>query len=379
MKHAVLFGSALPPDLVAAHRMASAAAARWQIEFASAVASQLNVTVDCISFLPLAIGEQPYRATKEIQLEGVRVTPVVWHRRVGGTLAYCLKMLGQVAGRRKTDLVFCYNPGFWTAPWAILLTLFSGAPLIIIVADVASAAGGAVSRIVGRLERALLRGGSRFLLLSPATKELLRGSVRVEVFPGLADATASALPLPRYSERVRFVFAGALNEYAGIETFLDASAEIAAEYPSAEFHVFGRGTLSHAVPEAVSERIVFHGFVSQEELDAFLGDSCVGVNPRPAAPALSRYNAPFKLIHYVSRGLATITTITPGVTTEIAEACIVASDGSSGLAVAMRKVMCMSPTEREKLGRNARAAANLHLSAETLAIRIRRLLSAPAT
>lgn len=380
MKRAVLVGSALPSDLVAAHKMSSSAAARWQTEFAGAVASQLNVTVDCLSFLPVAIGEPPFRASKPIELsESIRVIPVVWNRRVGGTQAYCLKMIGHIAARRKTDLIFCYNPTFWTAPWAILLALFSSAPLIMIVADLAPTEGGPVARLVGRLERALLKGGSRFLLLSPATAELLPRIARAEVFPGLVDSTASAFALPTYSDKVRFVFAGALNDFGGVRTFLEAAAEIGKEFPSAEFHIFGRGNISIEIPESIEPRTVLHGFVPEHELNAFLGQDCVGVNPRPDAEGRSRYNAPYKLIHYVSRGVATITTITPGVTADIASACIVASDGVAGLVAGMRRALQLTPSERSGLGEQARNAATRNLSRAALAMHIEKLLEDSAS
>lgn len=370
-RRVVLVGSALPSGVVEAHTQASAAAAQWQMSFANALVSQMQSDVVCLSFLPVVPGET--EPDKEMQESaGVTIVPIAWKRRPGGAVMYAWKMLRAIMRfRRQVDLVVAYNPGFWTAPWARLLSMLSRTPLLMIIADVASpGSGGARARILAVIERRMIGLSHRFLVLAPSVRELLPQNAKVTDFPGLPDQKILALLLPHYRSTRRFVFSGSLGDYGGINEFLAAAEQVAGRGVDCEFHVFGRGAIDKALSPALTTKLTIHGFVSGDELNAFLGEDCICVNPRPHGESINRYNAPYKLLYYCARGVATITTITPGVPADIASACIVASDGVESLARAMDHVLQISPAELQSLGAKARAIVRENYSERALADRL---------
>jgi glycosyltransferase involved in cell wall biosynthesis len=366
----VLVGSALPADEAAAHRDVSAAAARWQMDFASALREDFGARVRCLSFLPLASGEKA--PVRDFSRDDFQVIPVIWRRGVFGIGAYMAAMVGQILSTRSDcALVFCYNPSPWTAPWAMLLSILSRAPMIMIVADIAPSTGSPRQQLLARVERILLDSASRFLVLSDATRALLPKRTLSEVFAGVGDEKAVAAPLPTQSDRVKFVYTGSLAEYGGVQVFLSAAERIPVSR-GCEFHIFGKGTVT--IPPALKDRVQMHGFVSDSELNDFMGSDCVGINPRIDATRINRYNAPYKLLYYLSRGVPTITTLTPGVGNELSAACIVTEDTPESLAAAMNAVLRMTPDERVELGAKGRAAILLNHNREALKQKLEALI-----
>lgn len=351
----VLIGSALPPGIAAHHREVSAAAAKWQMDFATAIAEDFGARVRCVSFLPVVSGENS--STGRLDQDALQIVPVIWRRGIFGIAAYVSSMCRQVfATRSDCSLVFCYNPSPWTAPWAMLLAILSRAPMVMIVADIAPS-GSARQNALAQIERVLLNSASRFLVLSEATLELLPARTLAEVFAGIADSNALRAPLPTQTGSPKFVYTGSLAEYGGVQVFLAAAERIP---EGCEFHLFGRGNLSAPIPRSLEDRVHLHGFVSDAELNDFMGTDCIGVNPRINGNGINRYNAPYKLLYYLSRGVPTITTLTPGVSNELSAACVVTEDNADSLAAAMHAVLRMTPAERSALGQKGRDTVQMY-------------------
>jgi glycosyltransferase involved in cell wall biosynthesis len=370
----VLVGGALPNDVVEANPLVSAAAAKWQMAFAEALSSEWGRTAICLSYLPVARGE-PQMAVTTVA-KGITIIPVVRVRALFGDLRYFARMVANVwALRKQANVVFSYNALIWTAPWAWLLSRLSGAPMIMIVADFEPLGnGGSQKRLRYSMDRWLLRLAKRFVLLSPNTLKLMRAGDRSEVFNGLADENALACDTPVYGGTVRFVYAGSLVEGAGVRDFIGAAERVSSTHGDCEFHVFGRGPVSLSPSEHLAGRLFIHGFVPETDLYDFLGRDCVGVNPRATAGMVNEFNTPFKVLLYLSRGIATMTTETEGLPKDLAALCLVATAGPIGLSVAMERVLEMSPGELARRASAGREAVRRSRSAPVLASAVQRLL-----
>lgn len=370
----VLVGGALPPDIVAEYSIVSAAAARQQMGFAAALAAEFETRAVCLSYLPVGDNESLRPWTIETA-DGIEIRVMPRSRSAAGTLRYFVCMMREARRLRGvSSTVFCYNALVWTTPWAYLLSRLSNAPLILMVADLdPDGEKGFWRRAESYLENFFLRSTKKFMIFSAETRALLPRKAASEVFSGIADELALAEPDPTYGERVRFTFAGSLNPHAGVTTYVEAAAIVAERDPRCEFHIFGRGTLKVAIPITLGGRLVVHGFVSDEELDRFFQSDSVGVNPRPAG-GLSLHNAPYKLIYYLSRGIITITTDTPGVQSDLLELCVVAGDSPESLADAMQSVIAMTPAERSGRALKGRRAIAERRSRAAFGAAMRRLL-----
>ncbi len=368
----VLVGGAFPADVAERYPIVSAAAARWQYSFVEAIAKEFECSVLCLGFLPTGTeSEAPW----ETKSGNITVRAIPRDDSFSGTVGYFLNALASVIrARQVTSCVFCYNALIWTAPFAYLLGWLANAPVILLVADLDPI--GKMSRrgVKGVVERMLLRIGRRFIVFSPGALNTLPPSVRKAVFSGIADERALSLPPVDYDQTPRFAYAGRVSAEGGADVFLKAAMQIAGERHDVKFDLFGRGSLDIPLPADLGEQIAFHGFVSEQALDEFLGRGCIGVNPRPHMGGLNQHNAPYKLLYYLSRGMATITTVTEGVPDELAELCVIAEDSVGGLADAMRKVLGMSPGERSLMGEQARDALRKTRSPRVLAGIIRSLM-----
>src|SRR5215472_7458960 len=132
--NAVLVGGALPSNIVALHAVVSAAASRWQLQFAQALAREWAGSFTCISYVPLLGSEQT--SLEESSHNAVRIVPVARRLVRGGLVGYAWRVVHTWrAVPEKVDCVFCYNPLAVTAPWALLLAIRFRAPLIMILAD----------------------------------------------------------------------------------------------------------------------------------------------------------------------------------------------------------------------------------------------------
>ena len=373
-KSLVLIGGALPPQMVARHSRVSAAAAKWQTTFAEAIASGFDCSVVCLSYLPLdvsGIHEPPLRGGN-----GVETIPIPRTRGTKGTVSYAWTMLREIVRlRHRTDVIACYNPLIWTMPWAYLLKMLTGAPIFLIVADVDCGGVGPRARVRLSIQRLLLGVTRQYLVLSPRTAELLPLGAAVQVFGGLADPVALSGRPVDYSARLRFVYAGALTEANGFGDFVTAARLLVAEGRSCEFHVFGRGTPQAPYSDLPPDRFCHHGFVSDDELDSFLAEGCIGVNPRRPLHPENLYNAPFKLLFFLSRGMLTITTKSDGVPDDLAHFCVVCDSGSEGIAAACRSVLEMESGELTRLALAGREGVQVLRSVDELCRRVGSLLS----
>ena len=341
-------GGALPDTIVQKHYVCSAAAAQWQLNFAKALALEKRANVICLSYVPVARDER-CQDTYLVEENGVIIRSISRKLTFIGSLTYVWNILRHIVSiDGRPVCVFCYNPLLWTATFAYFAGMWWRSPVITIVAELEDNNKNEISCTLRRLlENMLSYIGNSFIALSPGIASRLPANSAIRIFCGLADQKALRAPQTKYLGRIRFVYAGALKEEVGARDFLEAAKILLGKGADCEFHLFGRGPLLSLAYACASERFTVHGFVSEAELYNFLGQDAVGVNPRPSRFRLNRYNVPYKVITYLSRGVVTITTVTAGLPSELSEVCIPASEGADGLVHAMQQVLNMSKNELE--------------------------------
>lgn len=371
----VVVGTAHAPETAERHGSVSAAAAAWQLGFARAIAVEWGMPVTCLSYLLVDEGAERPLPVRDVN---VSIVPVCRGRGALGNVRFAFSMAREVwRYRSRAAAVFCYNPLVWTAPWAWFVSKWSGVDLVMIVAELQPARGSGSfrRRVLYRLERVLLRLSRRYIALFPASASVFPKAKALAVLNGTADENALKFAAPTYDGICRFVYAGSLTADCGVTDFLAAAGIMSGESRACEFHVFGRGGLPEGSAAAVCPAVVVHGFVAEAELNRFLGEGGVGVNPRRVSGAVNEFNTPYKLLYYLSRGVVTLSTVTEGVPEDLKEVCLRIEEGPGGIAAGMREVLKMSPGERDAIAARGRECVRRTRTAKAMADAARTVLA----
>ena len=146
------------------------------------------------------------------------------------------------------------------------------------------------------------------------TRKLLGKKTITKVVAGSGvDLEEFAWREPRKEDNLRFCFVGRLLVENGIRQFIDVARSLKRKWPKSEFHVFGdiqpgsSNSLSKIeLEEAIdSGSVVFHGRV--DDIGSELAKMDVIV-----FPSWYREGVPRSLLEALSKGLAVVTTDTPG-------------------------------------------------------------------
>jgi glycosyltransferase involved in cell wall biosynthesis len=156
------------------------------------------------------------------------------------------------------------------------------------------------------------------------------------------------------SEQICF-FSGTLSAINGIQLLLEAFCLI--PEPDYRLWISGRGPLEYLVREAAErdKRIIFFGFISNDEVLRRQRNATVLVNLRMSDHLINRYTFPSKMHAYMFSGRPVITTASPGIPDEYHEFVYLLRDETpEGLAHLIREVCSKPSTEIDEFGRRAR-------------------------
>ena len=164
------------------------------------------------------------------------------------------------------------------------------------------------------------------------------------------ESGADAVPI---HDRICF-YSGSLNELNGIGLLLEAFIRI--KDPDYRLWIFGDGPLRPLVEKAAAgdPRIVYWGFVPNDEVVRRQRRATVLINARPSNQRIARYTFPSKLLEYMVSGRPVITTDLPGIPKEYHKFVYVLRDESpGGLAKLICEIGSKPPSELDELGRRA--------------------------
>jgi glycosyltransferase involved in cell wall biosynthesis len=156
------------------------------------------------------------------------------------------------------------------------------------------------------------------------------------------------------SERICF-FSGTLLEINGIDLLLKSFRLI--QDPNFRLWIFGRGPLESEVRAASSQdnRIVYGGFLPNEEVMRYQRQATVLLNARPTNQLITRYTFPSKLREYMLSGRPVITTELTGIPKEYFDFVYVLTDETPEGFARLLTNICEKPAfELDEFGSRAR-------------------------
>jgi glycosyltransferase involved in cell wall biosynthesis len=162
--------------------------------------------------------------------------------------------------------------------------------------------------------------------------------------------------LPEIGKRKKTImYAGLLEEAYGVKLLLNSFSLI--EDKSYRLWIFGRGYMEKELKEAAKsdERIVYCGFVPNEEIMLKESQATVLVNPRPSHKRFTSYSFPSKLLEYMSIGRPVVSTKLPGIPKEYHDYIYLLEDETpEGLARLLQDVCSKEPKELNDFGQRAK-------------------------
>lgn len=170
-----------------------------------------------------------------------------------------------------------------------------------------------------------------------------------------APAPASSASYERDEGKKVLMYAGGLKTMYGIGML--AKGFIKADIPDAELRIYGRGEFEEELAGLCEAHpgIRYMGLVPNSEIVAEEGRVSLLVNPRPTAPAYTKYSFPSKNMEYMVSGTPTLTTKLPGMPAAyIPYIYLIDDESEEGVAQALQSILSLSFEERSKKGRSAR-------------------------
>lgn len=368
-----LLAPVLPEDMCNRTTDCNASGNKFQIQFLDALREASGVSPAIFSVLP--VGAFPKSRTLF-----VRSGPITFNNGLQGWLIpfvnvlilkqltmglailfYLLKWLWQHRHMRRFVLVCNLYPPM-SLP-VILATRLLGGRAVAVVSDFPHNLSFNFQGWKGMLQRINVWLESRCLAhfagIIPFTQYVVddfapgRPMMVMEGGVNPADvAKANPVRFPP-SERICF-FSGTLYEFNGIDLLLKAFRLI--PDPNFRLWIFGRGPLESEVRAASLQdnRIVYGGFLPNEEVMRYQRQATVLLNARPTNQLITRYTFPSKLHEYMLSGRPVITTALSGIPKEDFDFVYVLSDETpEGLASLLTDVCARPAFELGEFGSRA--------------------------
>jgi len=262
--------------------------------------------------------------------------------RIWGALGLLYSLLKEYR-RHRVDVAIVYNCGLPEAIAARVLACVAGVPVVLEYEDDASKGpDGRRSwrqrcHLLGlRIIRKTVRG---VIAVSPQLLSQFDLPNRYILRGVLNDDLAGLQPPPDVdSARLRFMFAGSIQQSKGVNALCEAWTQ--ARLPGCELHVAGEGPLLAGLRAKFGHAadIYFHGFVSRGRLLDLFRSAHVLVNPHHVTSDVGAV-FPFKLIEYLGTGRPVISTPMAPLENPLASGILYSrSDSPAHLAEAMRNM-----------------------------------------
>jgi glycosyltransferase involved in cell wall biosynthesis len=225
-------------------------------------------------------------------------------------------------------------------------------------------AGSLLTRLYDRLDRYCCEHADGRVELSAAAREgrnarhgLAGQAARARIAPMGAwlDRVPTTQPDAIAARRVAFL--GHLVPRMGVDTLLDALAQLAAKGERIEADVIGTGPLAHdlrsrAAALGLGDAVRFHGFVpDHRDVERILAGCTVAVAPyAEETGSFTRFADPGKLKAYVAAGLPTLLTDVPPNAGELARegGAELVDDDAGALAYALSRLLGSPEEWRER-------------------------------
>ena len=167
-------------------------------------------------------------------------------------------------------------------------------------------------------------------------------------------------------EKIVCTYIGKLDIANGIELLIESSKVLP---PNIKIHVYGSGKFGKELMELSSNQLVFHGFVSPDEVPSILKESDILLSPRYPEGEYLRYSFPSKIFDYLSFCKPIVTFKLPCYFEELDTICIYLDNKNPEELV---KKILLATSSNNDLEEDAKIIYFKH-SAENVALEIHRL------
>ena len=213
------------------------------------------------------------------------------------------------------DTAIFYNINY--AQWGLIKQLQQkGIKCVLILADHTppSDCKNRVRSMMAKNDEKELLSFNYAVLLSQNAIRFVRQDCKYQIIEGGLDLCAYkniAEPQRTDDRKLRFMYAGTMEMVTGVDRLLAAFSTVNAD---CELVITGKGSLSNLVQQKAKQdpRILFRGYVSDEEYMNLLNSSDVLINPRNMDMIENQNNFPSKVLEYLASGRRTISTKFPG-------------------------------------------------------------------
>lgn len=318
MKKVLWIGPIVPPSEVAKYKAISAAANVWQLGFIDGlIENEINVTA--VSYVPYPFWPKgplwAKRPLNKINYSGLQqylfgYLNIILIREfwiAAMIVSFSLIKISDI----KQQIVFTYNPNPRHLFAAKCLRLIFGCKWVSIIAD---------DRTYGNPDFHLFLSFDYFKRFKKKNKLFCDGGITLRNLKRESECNAFS------TTHKSLVFAGTLNKWTGIIDFIELFNEIEPE--DYVLHIYGKGDSEILEnKKAVSnERVILHGFVSDNDLDQACRDAYAFINPRPLNVFRGENNFPSKLLLYLSYNKPIISTKTMGLSPDYDKILLYYSD-----------------------------------------------------
>jgi len=196
-----------------------------------------------------------------------------------------------------------------------------------------------MSRLAEMLAKPLVDAA---ILATPGLTERLPKGLPFEIVPGILNDEIIYNSLPKNSEPVHIIYSGSLDSARGAALLLDylKSDQIQS---NTIFHITGQGAYAEEFAKVAAQqtdKIIFHGCVSREELTVIQKKCHYGLNLQISSDPISQVTYPSKTFDYLNAGLRLISTKAARVEQILRESAIyITNETSNGLAEAIEEII----------------------------------------
>jgi glycosyltransferase involved in cell wall biosynthesis len=359
-----LFGSLLPPHLVASYPEAAEGPNWFQLSLLHGLVEggledAVAVTALPIRAVPIprapVVRAQRWRLDDSIKVmvPGFPNLPPVKPFFVHARLRHAALDL---AAAIRPDVVVAYNPAAGSGSAALATARRLGVPFVCIVADLdrPDTQSSPLRRYQARwAERVAGQTDGMIALSGHTPRDLGATCPWIKLDGGLAPGWDVLPEVPIRKKTV--VFTGRANRASGIMLLVAALRHISD--PDIRLIISGRGGLEREIRQAARSdpRITVAGFLDRQQWRSLLVSATALVNPRLSDHVENRYNFPSKLLDYLAAGRPVITTLSGDLDPEYLEVTVpLLEETPGGLAALLQETIDRPGDELAELGARGR-------------------------
>ena len=218
-----------------------------------------------------------------------------------------------------------------------------------------------------------------FVLLTEQMKEPLRiGNRPYTVVEGICNVDCANCPDVESdsSDEKIILYTGTLHKVFGIANLIEAFMKI--DDPSYRLWICGSGDMQQEVERAAQKdsRIVFWGYVSKQKINELQEKATVLVNPRQNNEEYTKYSFPSKTMEYMMSGKPVVMYKLDGIPNDYEDyLCYVFGDTINDLRDKLVEVCSMPISDRERIGKQAKAFVSSHKNSKYQARKVLELFN----